>query len=149
MWKFEICSVLILSWLKLTWRIFFSLDTKFVLKFPQFENFMCDMSWFRLYCMLMIFLVFSTEESVVTANDKNIARLMEMGFTADQALNALAVSNGDLLLAVNYLMGHRVSSQGWVLEQQKEKIVWFHSFVWASKFLILSIYTVMVHWCCS
>ncbi|XP_048737676.2 protein mono-ADP-ribosyltransferase PARP6-like isoform X2 [Ostrea edulis] len=54
----------------------------------------------------------STEESVVTANDKNIARLMEMGFTADQALNALAVSNGDLLLAVNYLMGHRVSSQG-------------------------------------
>jgi uncharacterized UBP type Zn finger protein len=51
----------------------------------------------------------------VTANDKNIARLMEMGFTADQALNALVTSNGDLLLAVNHLMGHRTGAQGWVL----------------------------------
>lgn len=45
------------------------------------------------------------DESSQTAHDRNIARLMEMGFTADQALSALVLNNGDLLLSVNHLMG--------------------------------------------
>lgn len=48
---------------------------------------------------------FSCDESSQTAHDRNIARLMEMGFTADQALSALVLNNGDLLLSVNHLMG--------------------------------------------
>lgn len=57
-------------------------------------------------------LIFSCDESSQTAHDRNIARLMEMGFTADQALSALVLNNGDLLLSVNHLMGGRTTSEG-------------------------------------
>uniref|UniRef100_A0A8B8DZB2 Poly [ADP-ribose] polymerase n=1 Tax=Crassostrea virginica TaxID=6565 RepID=A0A8B8DZB2_CRAVI len=52
------------------------------------------------------------DEATRTVHDRNIARLMEMGFTADQASNALMLNNGDLLLAVNYLMGNPASCMG-------------------------------------
>lgn len=60
----------------------------------------------------MCVLIFSCDESSQTAHDRNIARLMEMGFTADQALSALVLNNGDLLLSVNHLMGGQSTSDG-------------------------------------
>uniref|UniRef100_K1QWH1 Poly [ADP-ribose] polymerase 8 n=1 Tax=Magallana gigas TaxID=29159 RepID=K1QWH1_MAGGI len=53
-------------------------------------------------------------------HDRNIARLMEMGFTADQALSALVLNNGDLLLSVNHLMGGRTTSEGQTTAQASD-----------------------------
>lgn len=39
--------------------------------------------------------------------DKDLARIMEIGFSAEQARDALILSRGDFLEAINYLFANK------------------------------------------
>ncbi|KAK3098777.1 hypothetical protein FSP39_023024 [Pinctada imbricata] len=47
----------------------------------------------------------------INVDDADIARIMEMGFSAEHAQNALILNHGDLLKAINDLMGKKDSSK--------------------------------------
>ncbi|XP_061172332.1 protein mono-ADP-ribosyltransferase PARP6-like [Saccostrea echinata] len=54
----------------------------------------------------------SADNAAVTSYDKNIARLMEMGFTANQAITSLLHNNGDIVRALEFLMDNKGRIEG-------------------------------------
>ncbi|XP_063433474.1 protein mono-ADP-ribosyltransferase PARP6-like [Mytilus trossulus] len=53
----------------------------------------------------------SDEEAALMIEDKDLARIMEIGFSAEQARDALILSRGDFLEAINYLFANKDSLQ--------------------------------------
>lgn len=93
-----------------TYQLSFLSDDIGYLEFVLWDALKNFMFWVKYFHPLWCFS--NSDEATRTVHDRNIARLMEMGFTADQASNALMLNNGDLLLAVNYLMGNPASCMG-------------------------------------
>ena len=54
-------------------------------------------------------IIFVRKEAEVTTNvdDRDLARIMEIGFSAEQARDALILSRGDFLQAINDLFANK------------------------------------------
>ncbi|XP_052098298.1 protein mono-ADP-ribosyltransferase PARP6-like [Mytilus californianus] len=62
----------------------------------------------------------SDEEAASMIEDKDLARIMEIGFSAEQARDALILSRGDFLEAINHLFANKDSLQTETKTTKKE-----------------------------